>query len=210
MALSPSLSASLWRRCRSLGRVLLGAVLLGACQAAAPAQLQGRPLEPASPAPALVLTDHRGTPFTLADQRGKVVLLFFGYASCPDICSTVLADLASVRQQLGPDAEQLQVLFVTVDPDRDTPAALARYVAAFDPTFLGLRGTPEELTAVYQSYGVAVPAEHTSHAGADAPEMLHGQAIYVIDPAGRWRALVSAGDPISILIHDVRALLQEG
>ena len=125
----------------------LAALLLVALRAGARRLRPGRTASsrrPTSPAPAFgrdfALTDHTGKPRTLADFRGKVVVLFFGYTQCPDVCPTTLAELAEAMKTPGPDASRVQVLFVTVDPERDTPELLAHYVPAFDPSFLGLYG----------------------------------------------------------------------
>jgi protein SCO1/2 len=94
------------------------------------------------------LTDFNGRPRSLADFRGKVVVMFFGYTQCPDVCPTTMTDMAEVKRRLGPDGAKVQVIFVTLDPDRDTAEVLSQYVPAFDPTFLGLRGTRDETAVI--------------------------------------------------------------
>src|SRR5437764_6702279 len=100
------------------------------------------------------LTDQNGRQRTLADFKGKVVLVFFGYAQCPDVCPTTMAEMANVMQKLGPQADQVQVLFITLDPERDTQELLAGYVPAFDKRFIGLRGTPEQTAKTAKDFKV--------------------------------------------------------
>jgi protein SCO1/2 len=154
------------------------------------------------------LTDHHGKKRTLADFRGKVVLLFFGYTSCPDMCPTTLALLGEAMKELGADADHVQGLFVTVDPKRDTPQLLAQYVAAFYPTFLGLyadEATTERTVREFKgSFHVNQPNEHGSYT------VDHTGQVYVFDSAGRIRLLIrpDGATPESIA-HDVRMLLRE-
>ena len=153
----------------------------------------------------LSLTDQHGKLRSLADFRGKVVVLFFGYTHCPDVCPTTLAELSQVMKALGPDADRVQVLFVTVDPERDTPAVLARYMAAFDPRFLGLYGdaaatrrAAKEFKVFYEKQEGSSPGEYTTD---------HSAGSYVIDPRGRLRLFVGNGKPAADFTHDIRTLL---
>jgi protein SCO1/2 len=154
------------------------------------------------------LTDHRGQKRTLADFRGKVVLLFFGYTGCPDMCPTTLALLAGAMKELGTDADKVQGLFVTVDPKRDTPQLLAHYVPSFYRTFLGLyadEATTERTVREFKGYFHANrPNEHGSYT------VDHSAQVYVFDPAGRIRLYVQPTEatPESVA-HDVRLLLRE-
>lgn len=154
------------------------------------------------------LTDHHGTKRTLEDFRGKVVLLFFGYTGCPDMCPTTLALLAGTMKELGEDAGKVQGLFVTVDPKRDTPQLLAQYVPAFYPTFLGLyadEATTERTVREFKGYFHANrPNEHGSYT------VDHSAQVYVFDPAGRLRLYIQPPEatPQSVA-HDVRLLLRE-
>jgi protein SCO1/2 len=152
------------------------------------------------------LTDANGKARTLADFRGKVVVVFFGYTHCPDVCPTTLAELAETMKRLGPDAARVQVLFVTVDPERDTPALLAQYVPAFDPHFLGLYGnadvlaaTAKEFKVVYQKQPGTTPGDYT---------MDHSAGTYIYDPAGHLRLYVSYGQGPDVFTHDIKALLK--
>ena len=152
------------------------------------------------------LTDHTGAPRTLADYRGKVVVLFFGYTQCPDVCPTTLAMLADALQQLGPDAARVQVLFATIDPERDTRELLASYVTAFNPTFAGLSGDAEatarvakEFKILYQKQPGRTPGSYT---------MDHSAGTFVFDPQGRLRLYVSYGQGADVFVHDLRLLLR--
>ncbi|MFO1322711.1 MAG: SCO family protein [Burkholderiales bacterium] len=152
------------------------------------------------------LTDHTGKPRTLADYRGKAVVVFFGYTQCPDVCPTTLATLAEAMKTLGPDADRVQVLFVTVDPERDTQALLAQYVPAFDPRFTGLYGdaaaterVAKEFKVIYQKQPGATPASYTVD---------HSAGAYLFDPQGRLRLYASHGQTPDVFVHDLRALLK--
>jgi protein SCO1/2 len=152
------------------------------------------------------LVDHNGKPRTLADFRGKVVVLFFGYTQCPDVCPATLAQLAEVNKRLGPDASRVQVLFVTVDPARDTPELMSKYVPAFDRSFLGLYGdaeatarTAKEFKILYQKQPGPTPERYT---------MDHSAGTYVFDPQGRLRLYVSYGQGPDVFEHDIRELLR--
>jgi protein SCO1/2 len=152
------------------------------------------------------LEDARHRVRTLADFRGQVVLLTFGYTHCPDACPTTLAKLAEVRRLLGAQASRVQVLFVTVDPERDGAALLGRYVPSFDPSFLGLRGTLAQTDAVTKAYH----AEYQISQYQDTIMVDHTTATYVIDPAGRTRLVSSYEQTARELADDVLALLQPG
>lgn len=154
------------------------------------------------------LTDHNGNKRTLADFRGKVLLLFFGYTSCPDMCPTTLALLAGAMKELGSDAGQVQGLFVTVDPKRDTPQLLAQYVPAFYPTFLGLYAdaeTTERTVREFKGYAHLNPPDKNGAYMVD-----HSAQVYVFDAAGRLRLFVQPTEatPQSVA-HDVRILLAQ-
>ncbi|HWQ11622.1 MAG TPA: SCO family protein [Roseiflexaceae bacterium] len=186
---------------------LLALVLaLGACGSY---EFRGGALEPPGPAPDFTLTDQDGRPFRLGEQRGSVVVLFFGFTNCPDICPARLAELAAVRRDLGADAEALRVAMITVDPERDTPAALGAYVRRFDRTFLGLTGPQAELDAVQAAYGVF--AQRHEH-GATAPEYTvdHSGYVYVVDKAGRWRLIFDPEASVDDMTSDLRHLLRTG
>ncbi|MBC7575230.1 MAG: SCO family protein [Herminiimonas sp.] len=151
------------------------------------------------------LTDHNGTPRTLADFKGKAVLVFFGYTQCPDVCPTTMAEMAAVMQKLGKDADRLQVLFITLDPDRDTQALLSRYVPAFDKRFLGLRGDAAATAKVAKDFKVfyqKVPGKDPANYTID-----HTAGSYVFDPQGRTRLFVRHGQGPEPIVHDIKLLL---
>lgn len=160
------------------------------------------------------LTDHTGRRRTLADFKGKVVLLFFGFTNCPDACPTALAEMAQVVKQVG--AERVQGLFVTVDPMRDTPEKLASYVPAFHPAFLGLRGSKQELETVTKEFKIYYQARKDDPGGHSGHGVEHGSytvdhstGIYVFDKEGRVRLYVRASDrSVSAMVHDVKLLLE--
>ncbi len=153
------------------------------------------------------LTDHNGQARHLKDFAGKVVVVFFGYTQCPDVCPTSMQELAEVKALLGPDGSRLQGIFVTVDPERDTPEVLKAYMENFDPGFLALRGTPEQLAAVAKDFKIyykkvdgKTPTSYT---------MDHSAGSYVYDTAGRLRVYNRYGSGAQALASDVKALLAE-
>ena len=153
------------------------------------------------------LTDHNGQPRTLADFKGKVVVVFFGFTQCPDVCPTSMQELAEVKKMLGKDGDRLQGIFVTVDPERDTPEVLKAYMANFDPSFLALYGSPEQLAAVAKDFKIyykkvdgKTPTSYT---------MDHSAGSYVYDTAGRLRIYNRYGSGAQALAADVKALLAE-
>jgi protein SCO1/2 len=153
------------------------------------------------------LPDTNGKIRTMADYKGKVVVLFFGYTHCPDVCPTTMAELSQALQQLGPqDAKHVQVLFVTVDPERDTPTLLAQYVPAFDPDFVGLRPADQaQLTKVtkdFRVYYAKVPGKTL-----DSYTMDHTAASYVFDPDGKLRLFARDGQGAASWVHDIKLLL---
>ncbi len=152
------------------------------------------------------LSDHNGLPRSLKDFQGKVVVLFFGYTQCPDVCPTTMTELAQVKKLLGPDAGKMQVLFVTVDPDRDTPSVLKGYMANFDPTFLALRGTPEQLATMAKDFKVYY--KKVDGKTATSYSMDHSAASYVYDPQGRLRLYTRYGSDPQGLASDIRLLLK--
>jgi protein SCO1/2 len=151
-----------------------------------------------------ILVDHTGRTRTLADFRGKAVVMFFGYTHCPDVCPVTLAELKMVKEQLGSDGERLQVLFVTVDPERDTQQVLSQYVPAFDPSFVGLRGDAPATAKVAKEFKVyyqKVPGSRPDNYSVD-----HTAGSYVFDPQGRLRLFVRHGNAAN-LVSDLRILL---
>lgn len=153
---------------------------------------RGMAIEPSKPAPDFTLTDQNGQPFTLSAQKGSVVLMFFGFTACPDVCPTTLADIAAAKQQLGSNGEKIKVVLISVDPERDTPANLADYVDNYDPSFVGLTGTAEQLATVWKSYGVTANRRDLPNSKLGYT-IDHSAYIYMIDKAGNWRAILPFG-----------------
>lgn len=155
----------------------------------------------------LSLTDADGKRRTLADFKGKVTLVFFGYTQCPDVCPTTLAELAAVKRELGPDGDRVQGVFVSLDPQRDTPQVLKAYVGAFDPSFVALRGSDEETQAAARNFKVffaQVPGKSEGSYTLD-----HTAGTYVFDAQGRVRLFVRYGSGAEALRHDLKLLLAE-
>jgi len=153
------------------------------------------------------LVDHHGKTRTLADFKGKVALLFFGYTHCPDVCLTMLSGLSMVQKQLGGDAARVQVLFVTLDPARDTPEMLANFVTYFHNDFLALYGDESATAATAKEFKVAY-AKHDS--GSAAGYLLdHSAGVYGFDPRGRLRVLINYDTDLVSIVHDVKLLLGE-
>ncbi len=149
------------------------------------------------------LTDHNGNTHTLADFRGKVVALFFGYTHCPDVCPTTLAGLSQTMRLLGTDAQKIQVLFVTIDPERDTQDLLAKFVPAFDPSFIGLYGDAKATKEAADNFR----ADYRKHPGKSGYTMDHSTFMYVIDAQGKLRLLAGDREPADMLAQDIRLLL---
>ncbi len=151
------------------------------------------------------LTDVEGRPRSLADYRGKVVVVFFGYTQCPDVCPTTLADLKAVMGTLKADAERVQVLFVTLDPARDTPQLLAQYVPSFDPRFVGLSGDEARIRQTAKDFKVFY--QQVPGPTADSYTLDHTAGSYVFDAAGRIRLFLRQGESAASIAHDVELLL---
>jgi protein SCO1/2 len=160
--------------------------------------LSGSVMNPPWPAPEISLVDHNGTTFSLSAQRGSVVLIYFGYVNCPDECPLTMAHLKLARENLGKQGDRMQVIMVSTDPPRDTPTALKAFLGKFDPSFLGLTGTPEQLQRVWKAFGVAVEN------GGET----HSTFIYLVDPSGDIReTFLPDADPATIAT-DVAVLLR--
>lgn len=186
-----------------LAGVVAAVMLLGACTPPEPV-FRSTDITGADYGKTLQLTDHHGQARTLADFKGKVVTIFFGYTQCPDVCPTALSGMSEVMQQLGPDGDKVQVLFVTVDPERDTPALLAEYVPVFDKRFLGLYGTPEKVAEVAKDFRVFYrkSGDLEGHYTID-----HSAGTYVFDPQGRLRLYVKHAETPDVIAADIKALL---
>lgn len=188
---------------------LLLSLLLACSAATAFATEQKAPVlkagvfDPPRLAPEFSLTGSDGAEVTLARYRGKVVLMTFGFTNCAAVCPTTLATLAAVRMNFGEAAGAVQVIFVTVDPERDDAARMKDYVEAFDPSFVGATGEPDALAAMRRNYGVTA----VKHATSDGYVMEHSSSIYLIDPAGKLRAMMPFGYGDGDFVHDIKLLL---
>ena len=189
-------------------RACLLAVLLalGACQQGKP-DFRATDVTGAAFGHDFALADHTGKPRALADFRGKVVVMFFGFTHCPDVCPTTLAELATVMKKLGADGDRVQVLLVTVDPERDTPQILSQYVTAFDPRFLALRGTAEETGQVAKEFKIIY--QKVAGARPDSYSMDQSAGTYIFDTRGRLRVYVSYGQGPEVFAHDIALLLKQ-
>jgi protein SCO1/2 len=187
-------------------RCVLASLVLAAWAAAsaAPAQLKAGVFEPPQAAPALSLQGSDGSELKLDRFRGKVIALVFGFTHCPEVCPTTLATLAQARKALGPQAERVQVVYVTVDPERDDVQGIKRYLAAFDPSFIGATGSAQALAAVRGRYGVK--AEKVALPGGGYA-FNHTSSVYLVDPAGRLRAMMPYGHGPKDFAHDFQLLL---
>ncbi|ROZ79691.1 SCO family protein [Ramlibacter sp. WS9] len=182
-----------------------GAGLLAACSESKP-QFKSIDLTGADYAKDFQLADHNGQPRSLKDFRGKLVVLFFGYTQCPDVCPTTMAELAEAKKLMGPDGNKVQGIFVTVDPERDTADVLKGYMANFDPTFLALRGTPDQVAVLAKDFKVyfkkvdgKTPTSYT---------MDHSAASFVYDTQGRLRLYTRYGSGAQSLASDLQLLLK--
>ena len=190
----------------TIRRFSIAALLLAAAAACdSSPKLKSTDITGADYGKSLELTDHAGRPRHLEDWRGKAVVLFFGFTHCPDVCPTTLAETAQAMKALGADADKVQVLFVTVDPERDTRDVLASYVTAFDPRFLGLYGDAEATKRVAKEFKIYYEKRPGSAPGSYSID--HSAQSYVIDPQGRLRLLVRHDRIAEDLPADLRVLI---
>jgi protein SCO1/2 len=195
---------------RALVAAVIAVALLGACDrlpGGDKPSFRAVDITGAEYARELALHDADGRPRTLADFKGKVTLVFFGYTQCPDVCPSTLGELALVKRDLGPEGERIQGVFVSVDPQRDTPQVLKEYVGNFDPSFVALTGTPDEIKRAAQNFKVfyaQVPGRTEGSYTID-----HTAGTYVFDAQGRVRLFVRYGAGPDALKHDLKLLLAE-
>lgn len=186
-----------------------GTAVLGATSVNMPAPvLKAGVFDPPRLAPDFNLRGSDGSELKLSRYRGKLVVLGFGYTSCADVCPVTLAMLAEARKKLGANAADLQVVYVTVDPERDNAARLKTYLAAFDPTFIGGTGTPDQLAAVRKDYGISA-VKKAFDGGLKGYSVHHSSYIYLIDREGRLRGLMPFGHTADDVVHDADILLQK-
>lgn len=186
--------------------LLLVALMTGlaACDGAPPPAFKGTDIGGASFGQPFTLTGHDGKRHSLDEFKGKVVALFFGYTHCPDVCPTTMLEFAQAAKQLGADGDRLQVLFVSVDPQRDTPAVLAGYIPHFDRRFLGLTGSEAEVAAVAGHFKVVAQRQPAASGGYTVD---HSAGSYLFDRDGKLRVYLPYATPASDIAHDVKALL---
>jgi len=185
-----------------------GALAISGCERAAPPHhFNAIDLTGAKYAQGFDLPDFDGKPRTLADFKGKVAVVFFGYTQCPDACPTTMAELAGVLKTLGPDASRIQVVFISVDPSRDTPALLKNYVTNFRPDFLALRGDEAQTKQVIRDFKLIV--EKVPGKTPDSYTIDHTAGTYIFDPQGRVRLFASQSLDPALLTDDLKALLAE-
>lgn len=198
-------TSSVWSRVVSCGLALATSLILSACSKQEEKFLN-TDLTGLSYAKDFALIDQNGQPRSLADFKGKAVVLFFGYTQCPDVCPTTMFEMTKVMTQLGPLAERVQVLFVTVDPERDTQDLLAAYVPNFDKRFLGLYGNAEATAKVAKEFKVFY--QKSPGKTSESYTMDHTAASYVFDPQGRIRLYVQYGQKPEAIVHDLKLLLK--
>jgi len=207
MTRGASSSASPWSPAIiALGVVILALGMAAGCRRAT-SSFRGATFDPPPPAADFTLLDQQRRPFRLAGQRGNVVLIYSGYTYCPDVCPTTLGTWRQVQTALGDQARRVRFVMITVDPERDTPDRLRKYVGAFSPEFIGLTGTERALTAVYQAYGV-VREKETVPGSAVGYLVSHTARVFLIDPAGLLRVSHLYDAPSRDLVHDIRQVLR--
>ena len=194
------------KRLFAIGLFLVAAGLLGGCDRPGSApKFKLTDVTGATFGKELALIDHNGKARTLADFRDKVVVMFFGFTHCPDVCPTTLAELAQVANELGADAGKMQVLFVTVDPERDTPQVLGQYVPSFNPDFLGLYGDAAATARTAKEFKIFFQKQPLPGGSYSVD---HSAGTYVLDQQGRLRLFAPYGAGALALLHDIRILLQ--
>jgi protein SCO1 len=195
-------------RLACLSMIFAVSVLLAACHHDEPPPWQLSDISGHMPDLSFQLTNDEGKAVTAADYRGKVTLLYFGYTHCPDVCPLTLAHLHVVMEKLGKPADNVRILFVSVDPARDTPAVMHDYVKAFDPRAVGLTGSAADIEALTKRYRAAFTREPGAADGSY--EVSHSSGIYIFDVNGKARLLATPADPQDKLVHDLQLLLGTG
>lgn len=186
--------------------VSLLALSLAACTPAEPSlTLKATDISSADFGQPFTLTGYDGKPHALGDYQGKAVALFFGYTHCPDICPTTMLEYQQVMKLLGKDSDRVQVLFVSIDPQRDTPQVLAGYVPFFDKRFMGLTGSAEQVAKVAAQYKIVAQRQNRADGGYT---MDHSAGSYLFDTAGKLRVYVPYGTPAADIAHDLQQLLR--
>jgi len=190
-----------------LKTALLAMTISFGAQAADTLGLKAGVFDPPRMAPDFTVRGSDGKELKLSQYRGKLVLLEFGYTSCVDVCPVSLGMLAEARRQMGAQASQLQVIYVTVDPERDTPERMRNYLRAFDPTFIGATGTPQQMARVRQDYGITATKKMIDGSKTDYT-IGHSSYLYFVDRKGSLRALLPFGRTAADVVHDATLLLK--
>jgi protein SCO1/2 len=201
-----AVSMTMLARARIAGALVLAAALAQANTPATPDTLKAGVLSPVMAAPKLALHGTDGQALDLERFRGKVVLLAFGFSSCGEVCPITLATLAGARKKLGEAAANVQVVYVTVDPERDDAARMKKFLGSFDPSFIGGVGSRAEIDAAQKNYGIS----STKQVYADGNYSIgHSSSIYMIDRAGGLRAVMPYGHSTDDFVHDLKILLRQ-
>ncbi|MBA3917637.1 MAG: SCO family protein [Gemmatimonas sp.] len=190
---------------RRAGFALASLLLVAACSKAP--SFEGMAIDPPRDMPAFTFVDADSSRVVLGPERGRPMVLFFGYTNCPDVCPTTLAEWARVKSKLGPDAGRVRFVFVTVDPDRDTPAVARRYARQFDSTFVGVSGDPATTAAIMQAYGVAAGREDVGSAAGYL--VSHSSQVFLVNGAGQLVALYPFGTRWEALAADLTQVLEQ-
>ena len=190
-----------------LKTALLAMTIAFGAQAADTLGLKAGVFDPPRMAPDFTVRGSDGKELKLSQYRGKLVLLEFGYTSCVDVCPVSLGMLAEARRQMGAQASQLQVIYVTVDPERDTPERMRNYLRAFDPSFIGATGTPQQMARVRQDYGITATKKMIDGSKTDYT-VGHSSYLYFVDRKGSLRALLPFGRTAADVVHDATLLLK--
>ncbi len=187
----------------TLSLVLFFSLGLSACQVSSMASEEKPQFTAPTLAQNFTLTDQNGNPFRMSEQRGKVVLLFFGYTHCPDVCPATLAIWKQVEQELGDDAERVKFVFITVDPERDTTKRLKEHVELFSQNFIGLTGSDEELLPIYEVYNIYHEQDDSSNSAAGYL-VSHTASSFLINPEGKLQSSFSFGTTSDEIVRDIR------
>ncbi|MEZ4506908.1 MAG: SCO family protein [Thermomicrobiales bacterium] len=188
--------------------LIAGGVIYWATNRTEAYEFNGGEISPAATAPDLALTDQHGDPYSLAQEGGKVALIYFGYTTCPDLCPTTLNDFAIVKEELGDEADEVEFIMVTFDPERDTQARMQEYLNFFDPDFIGLRGDDAQTEQFLKDYGVTI--KRVEYPNSSTGYLIdHTALIYVIDKEGKLRLTYPYGTDPAMITEDVQHLISE-
>jgi protein SCO1 len=187
--------------------LVIGIVAIVAITSLQPYTLRGSEIDPPIPAPEIVLSSTHGGEYRLSDQKGRLVVMFFGYTYCPDVCPVTVSEMRTLRSRLGAQADNVDFVYITVDPARDTVEHMTNYLSIFDPAIIGLTGSEAQLEPVWAPYGVWRQIEE----GATAAGYLvsHSSRLYLIDRNNQLRATYFYGTPVDDIESDLRHLLKE-